>query len=571
MRFSSRSVVAALASLALVAALTPSAQARPSKRYVASVSLGISHTPDAVAPLLSLYGRVSPARKGVNISVQIHAGKGWVDSRVTATTTKAGTWTIRQPITTPSTTVNYRVIASYRGSTVVSKSRKFAIKSSAGLQDLVAPTVDQLGPGGRIWGKDISRWDHPNGAPIDFQKMYNAGIRFVIIKASDTNDAADSLAAKWMPEDRIAAQAAGIYTGFYHYSYLPNSTDPNVIIADATAQAQKAVWRLASVGGYTERDLPYALDLEEACIQKNSAGSCIKLATRANVTLWALTWLRVVKERTGRAPMVYASPAFIERFLTRTPELRQYPLWLAHYGVSPHDPVAFPGQRTAGCYVTAWSTGTCSMDWTIWQYASCAKAVDFGIQRSMSDVNVFRGKPEEFIALTSGNWVPQESDVLPVNDITQASARVTTSTTTDEPVSIAVDVIASNGLPVYTGSLKVVLDLPLGAPPLAPNITVTRQAMGTWTLRASAIPAGIWTGRVTYSDSTGVYAPTSAEISFTLGVGTKPVATPSPTPSLTPTASPSPSPTSTPSPSPTTGVITVTPKIPYKAPPGCQA
>jgi lysozyme len=537
---------------ALISALMPAAQARPSKRYVAAVSLGVAHTPNTQAPLISLYGRVSPARPGVKISVQIHAGNGWRDSRISATTTKAGTWTIRQPITTPSTVVNYRVFASYKGSTAVSKSRKIAIKSSAGLQELVAPLVDRLGPGGRIWGMDISRWDHPNGAPINFQKMYAAGIRFVIIKSSDTNDNADALAAKYMPEDRIAAQAAGIYTGFYHYSYLPNSTDPAVIVADATAQAQKAIWRLASVGGYTERDLPYALDLEEACVAKDSRGTCTKLATKANITLWATTWLKTVRERTGRAPIIYASPSFIERYLTRTPELRQYPLWLAHYGVSPHDPVAFPGQKTAGCYVHAWTNSDCSAPWTIWQYSSCAKATDFGIQRSNADVNVFRGTPEEFLALTSGTWVPQPGDFLPVNEATVTTARITRATSTDDPLTIAVDVLRQDGLPVVTGSLKVVLNLPEGSPTISPIVTITRQAMGTWILKASAIPAGTWTGQITYSDSTGVYAPSAGEISFTLQAGSKPLPTAKPTVTATPKP-----------------VVTVTPTITYKPWPGC--
>ena len=69
--------------------------------------------------------------------------------------------------------------------------------------------------------------------------------------------------------DHNAAQAAGIYTGFYHYAVLPDVTDPEDIKKDALAQAQKVVWRLASLGGYGEKDLPYALDLEN----KTNSGS----------------------------------------------------------------------------------------------------------------------------------------------------------------------------------------------------------------------------------------------------------------------------------------------------------
>jgi lysozyme len=44
---------------------------------------------------------------------------------------------------------------------------------------------------------------------------------------------------------------------------LPDVSTPEEIKQDALAQAQKVVWRLASMGGYSDRDLPYALDLEK--------------------------------------------------------------------------------------------------------------------------------------------------------------------------------------------------------------------------------------------------------------------------------------------------------------------
>jgi hypothetical protein len=42
------------------------------------------------------------------------------------------------------------------------------------------------------------------------------------------------------------------------------------IIADAKAQAQKTIWRLGEIGGYTELDLPVALDLETNCVRRIS-------------------------------------------------------------------------------------------------------------------------------------------------------------------------------------------------------------------------------------------------------------------------------------------------------------
>ena len=144
--------------------------------------------------------------------------------------------------------------------------------------------VATAGPGNRIHGMDISRWQHPHDKPIDFQKMYDAGVRFVLIKGSDTRDSSDKEAQKYMPTDRKGAQAVGIYTGFYHYATLPDTTKKSIVIADAKAQAQKVVWRLASIGGYTDKDLPIALDLENNCV-RGTLANCKKYTSRKLVTL----------------------------------------------------------------------------------------------------------------------------------------------------------------------------------------------------------------------------------------------------------------------------------------------
>ena len=61
--------------------------------------------------------------------------------------------------------------------------------------------IELKGPGGRIHGADISRWQHPNGKLINFVKMRAAGLNFVMIKGSDTRDDADALARKWLRID----------------------------------------------------------------------------------------------------------------------------------------------------------------------------------------------------------------------------------------------------------------------------------------------------------------------------------------------------------------------------------
>ncbi|WP_343576718.1 glycoside hydrolase family 25 protein [Mycobacterium sp.] len=64
-----------------------------------------------------------------------------------------------------------------------------------------------------VRGVDVSSWQHPGGAPIDWWKVADAGYRFVIIKATQgvgyTNP--------WWERDYSDAFAAGLLVGAYHY------------------------------------------------------------------------------------------------------------------------------------------------------------------------------------------------------------------------------------------------------------------------------------------------------------------------------------------------------------------
>jgi hypothetical protein len=280
------------------------------KRVVSSqLSLSIKQTPSNTSTLVTLYGTIKPAKAKVIITIQsISAGK-WINSKLTAKTTTAGTWSIKQSVTANVAKMSYRATATVGSRKTLSPIRSINLtKMPTG-----ALLIDQSGPGGRILGADISRWQHSGSTPIDFAKMYSVGTRFVMIKASDTHDAADADALKYFPTDRLAAQAAGLYTGFYHYAYLPDTTDQAAIKTDAIAQAQKAIWRLATVGGYTANDLPYALDLEDNCVRYNSSRKCAKYASAANTTLFALTWLKTMQAKTGRAPILYSYPTFLQK------------------------------------------------------------------------------------------------------------------------------------------------------------------------------------------------------------------------------------------------------------------
>ena len=390
--------------------------------------------------------------------------------------------------------------------------------------------VATAGPGNRIHGMDISRWQHPHDKPIDFQKMYDAGVRFVLIKGSDTRDASDIEAQKYMPTDRKGAQAVGIYTGFYHYATLPDTTKKSIVISDAKAQAQKVVWRLASIGGYTDKDLPIALDLENNCV-RGTLANCKKYTSRKLVTLWAETFLSEVTNKTNRKPFVYSYPQFLEKAMVRSIELKKYPLWIAAYGKDPAVSTNHPGLKKVGCFAHSWTKSNCLADWQIWQYTSCGIGKKYGVPSSRVDLNVFAGTPEQFTEFTLGNWEPTPSDMLPANEPTTMQLLANTIGDTNLPTTFVVNVLRPDGTPVVTGTVAF-----KSADTLMKNgkQDAIRSSSGIYTLNITNLAAGNYVGIIEYQDDSGVHATSNIPVAFTINQ--------MPTPSAKPTPKPKPKP-----------------------------
>lgn len=515
-----------------------------------SLSLTVRQTPSVADPLVSLFGQLKPVKKAQKVIIEVELNKKWHRTILATSTTSSGTWKIEAVATALNATVKYRAVAIVGSKRVYSSARSVKIQQTPEMNSAdPASLISESGPGGRIHGMDISKWQHPNNAPIDFVKMYKAGIRFVMIKSSDSRDTSDAQALKYLVMDHNAAQAAGIYTGFYYYATLPDTTDTTVIVQDAQAQAQKAIWRLASLGGYTNRDLSYALDLENNCVRVSASGSCSKYASRSAVTLWATTWLASVADKTGRAPIIYSYPQFLENAMTRNSTLLKYPLWIAHYSLNPFDPLSQPGQKTAGCFVHSWTTSNCSSLWMVWQYTSCGIAKKYGVPGTRVDLDVFRGTASAFLDLVKGTWTPEAADLMPVQEPSTTTIKSMTATSSNKPVVFMVDVTRPSQTPVVTGTVKFVPD-PASGLNLTPNQSAVRSSSGSWTLTVKGLPAGTWNGAVVFTDVSGTHATSSAPVQLTIAPG--------PTPSPTPTATPSPTPTVKPKP-------TGTPK-PTKAP-----
>jgi GH25 family lysozyme M1 (1,4-beta-N-acetylmuramidase) len=489
-----------------------------------TLTLNIKKTPSIGEPKVTLYGVLKPARAGLQIRIETKINGKWTRTSIGAKSKASGTWKVEVISTILAGSATYRAIANVNGRNIYSNLRSLNIDLGSVITTADPSLLISLsGPGSRIHGVDISKWQHPGNKPIDFTKMFDAGVRFVMIKASDGRDSSDVDARKWLAQDMDAAQAAGLYTGFYHYAYLPNSTDEASVITEAQTQAQKAIWRLASVGGYNDKTLPYALDLENNCIQPNGS-SCSRYASKNLVTLFATTWLRTVKEKTGRTPMIYSYSLFLENSLLRTEELRSYPLWLAHYGVNPADPLGQPGQKLSGCFVHAWTSSNCSSQWVIWQYSSCGIGSKYGVPSSRLDLNVFRGDVNSFVQLTKGTWIPEVTDMMPINEPTTMQLLNSTFSTTDKPAIFQVSALRPSLLPVVTGTVK----LELTDPNILLNQSVVRSKNGTFTLTVKGIPVGIWDALVKFEDQSGTHASNAVPIQILMAQGVKPTSTPTP-------------------------------------------
>jgi lysozyme len=487
-----------------------------------SLTLNITKTPTLGEPKVTLNGILKPARANVLVVIQVKINGTWSKTSMGTKTKSSGSWRIEAVSTALAGSATYRAVAG----SIYSNQRTFAVDVSATISEADPNNLISLaGPGGRIHGVDISRWQHPGDKLIDFNKMYKAGVRFVMIKASDGKDKSDIDARKWLSIDMDAAQAAGLYTGFYHYSYLPNSTDPETVITEAKTQAQKAIWRLASVGGYNERTLPYALDLENNCIQY-SGSKCTKYTSKKLVTLFATTWLETVKNATGRTPMLYSYSQFLENAMVRNSELRKYPLWHAHYGINPFDPLGQPGQKLSGCYVHSWTNSNCASEWVVWQYSSCGIGKKYGVPSGRVDLNVYRGDINSFIELTKGIWVPQIADMMPTNEPTSIQLINSTFSSSDKPATFLINVLRPSALPVVTGTVKLVLP----DKSILLDQSAVRAKSGSFKLTVKGIPVGTWDAYLQFIDQSGTHAKAMVPIQILMNEGSAPTATVSPSP-----------------------------------------
>jgi lysozyme len=185
-----------------------------------------------------------------------------------------------------------------------------------------------------IWGPDVSNYQHPFGAAINWTAVRAQGARFAFVKLSEGNFYVNPYAHS----DVASARAAGLYVGEYHFGH------PRLPLSTATSDGNLFASQLGNIraAGY----LPPILDIE------TETG-----LTPAQVTSWVHLFLDAVQADTGRVPMIYSGSWFWRAYMGNPKGFAQYPVWIADYEPANTGPTLFG-------------------DWTyssFWQYTDAAK------------------------------------------------------------------------------------------------------------------------------------------------------------------------------------------------------
>lgn len=205
------------------------------------------------------------------------------------------------------------------------------------LVGLLLVEVAAAASAGAATGPDVASWQHPNGAPIDWNQVRAAGHDFAFVKADEGPVATGGsyYTNPYFTQDWNGAAAAGLYRGAYHFAR------PKLPLTTAIDDARHFVSVTGTMQG--DRDLPPVLDIEV------TGG-----LSPANVAQWSRLWLQEVERLTGRVSIIYTGYYFWRDSVGGPTDFGRYPLWLA----------AWTGGAAPTLIPSSWST------WTFWQWTS---------------------------------------------------------------------------------------------------------------------------------------------------------------------------------------------------------
>jgi lysozyme len=227
-------------------------------------------------------------------------------------------------------------------------------------------------PETQLDGPDVARYQHPNGAAIDWRRVADSGVSFAFVKATESTTYTNA----YFADDYAAAKRAGLVRSAYHYA-RPKS--------DLRTARDQADFFVRTAGRADQRgDLPLTLDIEE------SGGLPPK-----TLIAWTHAFVDEVIALTSRPVLIYTYPYFWQHAMGNTTDFADLPLWLASYrSGGPKEPL--PGGWTS---------------WTFWQYT--AKGRIPGIAAAV-DRSKFAGSEEDLQALADPSPEPPTPTPTPV-------------------------------------------------------------------------------------------------------------------------------------------------------------
>ena len=192
-------------------------------------------------------------------------------------------------------------------------------------------------------GVDASRYD----GEIDWKKVYAAGYRFAVIRATVGDYYTDPrFYTNW-----DGAKNAGMLVSAYH-----------VIVATNYANTQ--INRLFSVLDKRKSDFPYIFDIE----RKDSTNKAVNASCIQDC-------VHELAKHDSRRPIFYTAQYYWKDNVASSPDWGKYDLWVASYSSKPYLP-------------SDWTT------WKFWQYSETGKVPGMGAQ---ADVNNFNGSYADFV------------------------------------------------------------------------------------------------------------------------------------------------------------------------------
>ncbi|KAL4931409.1 lysozyme [Aspergillus undulatus] len=187
-----------------------------------------------------------------------------------------------------------------------------------------------------VQGFDISNWQ----TSVDYAGAYNAGARFVMIKATEGTTFIDKL----FNTHYTGATNAGLIRGGYHYAH-----------PDSSSGSAQATYFLAHGGGWTGdgRTLPGMLDLENGCYGLSTS----------EMTSWISDFGETYKTETGRYPMLYITTSWWRECTGDDAGFGEYPLVIARWASSPGELPASWSAQSFWQYDDAYAFGGDSQEW----------------------------------------------------------------------------------------------------------------------------------------------------------------------------------------------------------------